>query len=193
MKKYHLSPLSFGLCFLLLVVSNTCFGQQPQTVEPQRAPSSQFGSSLTFSPIHLIFPEVYLSYEHKLSERTSFGLAAGVGEVLNMPVFEIGGKFSGYTSGNFDGGYPLGVEFGYVTMSVEDFDGAGMNGKGSAVYFAPSIGYKYVAEVGFTLDLNIGLQIFSGSATATWPDGAQHKKDISGAGPLLRALIGWSF
>jgi hypothetical protein len=198
MKKYRPSSLTSALCFsalcfALLVLANTAFAQQPQTVEPQRSPGSNFGTSLTFSPIHLIFPEVYLSYEHKLTEKTSFGLVAGFGEVLKMPVFEIGGKFSGYTSGNFGGGYPVGVEVGYVTLSVENMDGTGINGKGSAFYFAPFVAYKYIAEVGFTFDLNVGLQIFSGSATATWPDGGQHTKDVNGAGPTLRALIGWSF
>jgi hypothetical protein len=166
-----------------------------QDDQPIRSASVRHENSFTISPIHLLMPEFFASFEHKIQPKISVGILAGIGESSNFPVYEIGAKWSYYLIGTFEHGLPLTAELGYMHLSAgEGTIADDVSGSGSGVYLGPTIGYKYISDYGLTVNLAAGVQYFAITAKATdHSSGSTATASTDGIGPLLRLLVGWSF
>jgi len=106
-----------------------------------------------------------------------------------LSAWEVGGHFNYYVVGNFDHGMQLGVEALYLKVSTE---GSSYQSAAAATGFAvgPYVGYKVIADVGFTFEGNLGFEYVAARAeSSTGTSTAEAKKVI----PLLNLNIGWSF
>ncbi len=146
--------------------------------------------SLTFSPIHLFHPTVFeLTAEVRLPLDFSVAGIGGVGAADGVTLWEAGGQVRYYLLGGFEHGMPLGVEAIYIGASDNEGD---VVARANGVAVGPFVGYKFAADVGFTIDLAGGIQYMSVSAVAT--DGTISGSAYdSGFIPLLNFNLGWSF
>jgi len=144
--------------------------------------------SLTFSPIHLLFPVVELTGEARVHDKLGLALVAGAGKYtdkdlgISAAVFEAGAQVRAYVVGDFRHGMQLGAEVLYLHLDAKEIT---TTGEGLAV--GPFIGYKVMIDAGFTFDTQLGFEHVSARAsngnTATDNDWI----------PLLNLNIGWSF
>lgn len=174
------------------LLSTQAFGQEDSST-PMRPIRHEH--SVTLSPVHLAYPELFGSYENNLRPRISVGFVAGAGEYEQFSVYELGAKWSYYLIGNFEHGMPITVEVGYAHLRADENELAdNVSGSGSGMYFGPTVGYKYIADYGLTVNIAAGVQYVSISAKAS-NSSTGRSASVSGSdiGPLLRLLVGWSF
>lgn len=170
-------------------------------VAPAPAPIEDEGHvvSITFSPIHLLFPIGEVTAEFRLGERMGIAgivgggtitVTDGFGDSTTFTALEIGAQFRYYLVGDFDHGMQLGAEVLFVHVSGE-VDG-GVTGTGSGLGVGPFVGYKYSAPFGFTFDAQLGIAAVGIGAQAT--DGTTTEtRDDSFLGVILNLNVGWSF
>jgi hypothetical protein len=142
--------------------------------------------SLTFSPIHLLFPVVELTGEARVHDKVGVALVAGAGKYtdnnigISAGVFEAGAQVRAYAVGDFRHGMQIGAEVLYLHLDAKEIT---TTGEGLAV--GPFIGYKVMIDAGFTFDTQVGFEHVSARASNTNTD--------TDWIPLLNLNIGWSF
>jgi hypothetical protein len=161
--------------------------------------------SATFAPLALLNPIFKLDVEAMVVPHLGVSLIGGIGQVtLRSPDEEIDGtKASVYELGAHVVGYPLkdfsslqlGAEFMWVKVDLDqiDFQGAEVSGSGAGIAFGPFVGYKFIADVGFTLYVQGGFQYLKVAAEAHASTGESANAEEDGFVPLLNFHLGWSF
>jgi hypothetical protein len=187
--------------------------QPPGPPRPTQDPDEHEGDddrghvvSVTFSPLHLIFPEVRLMGEIKVNPKMSVAALAGYGSigvdtsgtpnvtVDRVTVWEAGGQFRYYPIGTFEHGMEVGAHVEYIGASAS---GSSCDGKvfgaGSGVLMGPFVGYKLATRVGFTLDLQggVGYEVITASASGT--NGNTATASSNTFAPIVNLHMGWSF
>ncbi len=161
-------------------------------------PTKRHAASLTFSPIHLLFPVVEIQGEFAVTPRVGVAVIGGIGQVTletssgdsTLTAYEVGAKFVGYVLGDFEEGMQVGLEVLYVGIGGEANDGdetVSVLGEGLAL--SPLIGYKIIADIGFTFEAQAGPSLVFVSAEA---DNGDSKTEVSIL-PMLNLNVGWSF
>ncbi|QDG52568.1 autotransporter domain-containing protein [Persicimonas caeni] len=160
--------------------------------------------SVTFSPVHLLFPIVELTGEFKADDNWGAAIIGGYGSLTQndgvlgeqtYDVWEVGGQFRYYALGDFDHGLQVGGEVLYVNVSndIETSSGT-VSGTGEGVAVGPFIGYKIATDLGFTFDGQLGYQrVGIGAEAKNESSGDSVTDESSDWGPLLNLNIGWSF
>jgi hypothetical protein len=159
--------------------------------------------TLTFSPIHLLFPVFEAMAEIRVAN--GFGIAAigGYGEIAVEDVFGNDYKFTAYVVGGQIAGYlqhpfhglQLGAEVLYLKVETKEEVGTRVRvtGVGDGLAIGPFVGYKLVTEGGFTFLVQGGAQYMAVRAEAKSGDGQFAQEEDSRLIPLLNLNIGWSF
>jgi hypothetical protein len=148
-----------------------------------------FKASITLSPLHLVMPLVEVTGEFKLADRVGLAVIGGAGRVEDYPVWEAGAQGRFYALGSFRGGLELGAELLALGVSVEE---GGVTGTGVGLAMGPFVGGKYITDIGFTIDGQLGGSVVFASAQAT--DGTSTESQGSRTlTPLLNLNLGWSF
>lgn len=198
--------LAFGLAVAFALVPVLALAQPSPYPAPTELTASASrplpGLSVTISPVHLALPVVELATELRLGR--SFGITAiaggGTVEVLGerFRVYEVGGQVAWYLSGDFGGGFKLGLETLYAAV---DGDAQGVRALGEGVSIGQFIGWKKVWSSGFTVDLQGGVAFYVARAEASESrtespavarEGTTSVGDAE-VGPLLNLNLGWSF
>ena len=159
-------------------------------------------ASVTFSPIHLIFPIVEVTGEFAVTPKIGVAGIVGGGTlklensrgetVERLRAWEVGAHFNYYVIGSFDHGMQLGVEALYLKVARPDNNSDQISASGEGLALGPYAGYKIIAGPGFTFEANLGFQYVAVRAQAensTASATASDKRVI----PLLNLNIGWSF
>jgi hypothetical protein len=177
----------------------------PDEHEPQDDGDRGHVVSLTFSPLHLILPEVRVMGEVKLNPKVSVAALAGYGSVgVNttgsggvvdrVTVWEAGGQFRYYPIGTFEHGMQLGAHLEYIGASASGSSGdVKVFGAGNGVVMGPFVGYKLATKVGFTLDLQGGVGYEVVTASANTSNGTTATASANQFVPLVNIQVGWSF
>ena len=151
--------------------------------------ADDFSVSATLSPIHLLMPMVELTGEYQAAPKVGVAGILGVGAPSGMTAIEVGAQVRTYLLGDFKGGLELGAEMVYMLVLGST---AGVSATGNGLSTGPFVGGKYIFDVGFTLDAQLG--VASTLVTASASDGDQRESTFeSGFGPLLNINLGWSF
>lgn len=161
--------------------------------------------SATFSPLHSFFPIFEVDIEVMPFPHLGVSILGGIGQTkLSSPVPEVNGtKVAVYELGAHVVGYPLkdfaslqlGAEFMWVKVNTDEIavEGAEISGSGAGIAFGPFVGYKFIADVGFTLYVQGGFQYIKAAAEARSSSGQSANAELDGFGPLLNFNLGWSF
>jgi hypothetical protein len=160
-------------------------------IAPQAARADDAGHdvSLTFSPIHLFLPVVELTAEVRLPVDFSVAAIGGYGGHQGVTLWEAGAQARYYLLGSFEHGMPIGVEALYIGAGDSR---QGVRARATGLAVGPFIGYKFAADVGFTIDLAGGFQYVTLSASAT--DGSNRASlSENTIIPLINLNLGWSF
>jgi hypothetical protein len=202
--------LAGGGLLLAIIASEPCFAQvapspevPPPIVPPQVIDHPRRRVSFTFSPIQMVPPfyrrTLYFTEffaEIRLWDRWGIGLFAGggswyrveTGVVSDAHAWEGGGQLRRYLVGDFRKGLAVGADvysFGYISesmfLSSRDKWNYWTNGRVAGGF----LGYKYVADFGFTFDASLG-------AAHVWATQSDIP-DRSGWYPLINLKVGWSF
>lgn len=153
---------------------------------------------ISISPIHLIGPIVELTGEARLHRHIGVALIGGYGALKvdgveeRFKVWEVGGQFVGYPVGHFDHGMQVGLEVLYAGVSTND------NAKvtvatATGLATGPFIGYKLATKVGFSFNVQGGVEYVFARADASSANGATASAEKKSVIPLLNANVGWSF
>ena len=159
----------------------------PVAYQPPPHPHRVF--SLTISPIHLTFPVVELTAEIRAHDKLGVALIGGAGRVkdrasnITAAVYEVGAQLRFYPVGDFRHGMQLGAELIYLHASESNLS---LSGQGVAV--GPFIGYKVIADAGFTFDVQMGGEYVGFRATDGVATADAHEIIL-----LLNLNAGWSF
>ncbi len=166
--------------------------------------------SITFSPIHLLFPVFELTVEARIAHKLGVAIVAGGGtissddveyddgsgvrtEEITATVWEAGAQVRYYVFGGFDHGMQLGAEALYVHVSVDDVGSTNVSGTGEGLGIGPFVGYKIATRAGFTFDGQLGLQYYAVQAEASDDTGESASDEESAVAPMLNLNVGWSF
>lgn len=154
--------------------------------------------SLTFSPIHLLFPILEVTGELRLGQEAGVALIAGGGQVtdkasdgtkITFRVYEIGTQLRYYVTGNFRRGMEIGAEVLYVHVngSLDNITGVA-----SGLALGPFFGWKTTSYAGFTFEVQGGVEILTAGTKVTDSSGDSTSSTIDYV-PLVNLNIGWSF
>jgi hypothetical protein len=162
--------------------------------------------SLTFSPLHLLFPAIEVQGEYKVIDGLGVSLIGAYGwptdeardvsgETVDIrfDVLEVGTQVMWYPLHKFRS-LQLGVEAVYINVSttepVGSFDATAFGG-GFAV--GPLVGYKFIVGPGFTGFVQLGFSYITVQAEANDSTGATESAEDSGVIVNLNLNLGWSF
>jgi len=149
--------------------------------------------SFTFSPIHLILPVVEVTAELRLAPRIGVAAIAGVGSITHLgdkyTVLEAGAQLRFYALGSFQQGLEVGLETLYVGVSGDNLQDTKISGAAAGLAMGPFIGYKYIAPMGLTLEVQAGAS-YAVIHADTSNGGSSQSQDIF---PLVNLNAGWSF
>lgn len=211
-----------GACFLgCLLASSIAYADEVEVTQPAEAPATEAKvekqepaaqpppeekekedrrAYISISPLHLIAPIVELTGEVRVDRHVGIAGIAGVGSLRTsksaprFTVWEVGAQFLGYPVGHFDHGMQLGVEAVYVGLAGSTGSGsAQVTGLGHGFAVGPLLGYKFASDVGFSLNIQGGVQYLVARAEATAKDGTSASASDSAWIPLLNLNLGWSF
>jgi len=153
---------------------------------------------LSISPLHLLGPIVELTGEIRLHRHIGVAAIGGYGSIKvdglrPYKVWEAGGQFVGYPVGHFDHGMQVGLEVLYAGVSTDTnikVSSATANGLATG----PFIGYKLATRVGFSFNIQGGVEYVFARADAKSPSGNTTATAAqSSIIPLLNLQAGWSF
>ncbi|MEP6653229.1 MAG: hypothetical protein ABJA82_07710 [Myxococcales bacterium] len=154
--------------------------------------------SVTISPLHLTLPIVELTTEVRVLDKLGLAAVLGAGKVTSEPmgapkftadVWEAGVQGRYYVVGDFRHGMQLGGEVIYMHLSA---DTQGVSAFANGFSMGGFVGYKVMADVGFTFDTQLGYQLIGVGAKAN--DGSTTASQSGKEGGLLLNLnVGWSF
>lgn len=158
----------------------------PAPVPPPALPASGKAPydkyvSITFSPIHLIYPIIELNGEFRIIDRASVAVILGGGNVDGYTAFEFGAQGIGYPLGSFDHGLQLGGEILATRLGDDEVNATGVS-------VGPFIGYKIAARFGLTFNAQLGAAYYI--ATASSGNVSVNDEDF---GALFNLNLGWSF
>ena len=161
--------------------------------------------SVTFSPIHLLFPIVEVTGEVAVNEKLGVAGILGIGSVPltttrvaasgtstdteHLSAWEVGGHVNYYAVGSFEHGMQVGFEVIYMKVAAAS---TSYHSAASAAGLAmgPYVGYKIITGVGFTFEANLGAEYVALRAeSASGTETASDSRWI----PLLNLNVGWSF
>jgi len=152
------------------------------------------------NPLGAIFGAAQLSYEHALSEKSSFMISPSFGFFnsggLKYTTYGIGASYRFYFSqsksapAGFYAGPGVGYSLGKVKFS-DDFGGGNTTAKIGGLNVSAVAGYQWIWDSGFSLDLNGGIQYINYKYTDN-SDGA-FSAPFSGVLPTLGFGIGYAF
>ena len=194
-----LATLSLGIALSALPA-----GAQQASSELPPPPEEDHGQpqivSLTFSPLHLIFPIFEATVEVRLADLVGVAVIGGAGSIS----FELDGEdhsFSTYQLGAQGIVYPIepfeslqfGMELMYAHLSFEDLGDAQVSGYGGGVAVGPFVGYKLLTAIGFTLVVQGGVLFIAARAEAKNDAGESATADDDAVLPSLNLNLGWSF
>jgi hypothetical protein len=172
---------------------------------PLKPPEPVRYVSATISPIHLLFPIFEMDIEVMPIPHFGVALLGGIGQTTlrstqpdvdgtKATVYELGAHLVGYPLKDFSS-LQLGAEVLWVKVDMDDIDveGAQISASGAGVAFGPFVGYKFIADIGFTLYVQGGFQYTKVAAEAHASTGESANAEQDGFGPLLNFNLGWSF
>lgn len=155
---------------------------------------------LSISPLHLLLPVIELTAEARLSRNLGVSVLGGYGSVrpptsnVRFDVWEVGGQFTSYPVGHFDHGMQLGIEAVYLGVSGNDSTGnVKVAAAGTGFAAGPFLGYKLATKVGFTFNVQGGVEYVIVQADAKSSTGATSSAEATRWIPLVNANVGWSF
>lgn len=194
--------------FLAVAPLVVAFTAAPALAQEHVQPDPQHAVSFTISPLHLLAPIVELQAEFRLNPKLGLAGILGIGsisitedgrlgifsdgdETFDFFTFELGAKIAYYAVGDFEEGMQLGLEVLYAYVATDDDDPSfeGAAGFGSGFMISPFIGYKVIADVGFTFEAQLGPAL--SFARAENDEGETATETRFGAN--LNLNIGWSF
>lgn len=153
--------------------------------------------SLSFSPLHFIYPMFRLTAEMKVDEKLGVALIGGSGrlegEIVSgkLSVNELGAQLNYYYDDGFNRGGHFGVE---VVDKVVDYSDPSSSSSARSSSIGVYYGHKYLGQSGFTFISQIGYQkyreIIISSSTLSG-DSVYAGQDTSGV--LLNLNMGYSF
>lgn len=154
--------------------------------------------AVSVSPIHLVLPVVELQVEIYATEKISVALIGGYGKVTvdqgflgeqTFTVWEAGAQARVYPTGSVQDGIYLGAEVLKLGVSG-DVDN--VSGTGEGLEIGGIVGYKWVWQSGFLIDLNGGAGYLASKAEAS--DGlSSAEEDASDVVPILNFNLGYAF
>jgi len=145
--------------------------------------------SVTISPIHLIVPMVELTGEYKLREDMGLAGVVGAGTLSGVLLGEVGAQFRYYAVGSFVHGMQFGLE---VLYAFGGLSSQGVTAVASGLSIGPFIGYKVMANIGFTFEIQLGATFNVVQAQAS-SGGTSQTAGNQNFGLLLNINVGWSF
>jgi hypothetical protein len=159
--------------------------------------------SLTFSPLHLLFPLFELQVEARVAPHFGAAVIAGAGGITSKSnvsgvsdqkfnAYEVGAQLVGYPLEPFES-LQLGAELMWVKVSTESFNGQQITADAGGVGLGPFVGYKLVTHAGFTFFAQGGFQYLVIKADAADDMGNTASDERSAFVPLLNLNVGWSF
>ncbi len=169
----------------------------PSEAAKKNAPAEDRDVYISFSPFHLLFPVVELTAEVRLHRKIGIAAIGGYGQITSggskFSVWEAGGQFVGYPIGHFDHGMQLGLEALYAGISgAESAGSARITATGNGLAMGPFVGYKLATKVGFSFNVQGGVEYLVASADAR-SSSASASASQSSFIPLLNINVGWSF
>ncbi len=203
----------FVLALPLTLLSAPALAQpntdHPPASTPEDEDEKLRSAYISISPLHLLFPIVEVTAEARLHRKIGVAGIFGVGSMdpdgiggakpgfIDRPrytVWEVGGQFITYPVGNFDHGMQLGAEVLYVGVAGSEGSGASrVAGTGEGLAMGPLLGYKLATKVGFSFNVQGGVQYVALRADASSTTGATATATQSAVIPLLNINVGWSF
>lgn len=158
--------------------------------------------SVTFSPLHLIFPLLEVTTEYRLKDQIGLAAIVGAGQYtlkdqVGVPdtsfiVIEVGAQFRYYLLGNFNHGMQVGAEVLFVHVSGDPTSTISATGQGLAA--GPFVGYKIATSVGFTFDAQLGMSRYLVRADASdAATGNSGNTEVAKTTPIVNLNVGWSF
>jgi hypothetical protein len=195
------SLLTIGVAFAAFVLTmNVSRVARAQVPAVQEAPPPRRTVSITISPIHLTLPVLELTGEFRVLDKLGLAVVVGGGKVTPdgllglppppaIPVWEAGVQARYYVLGDFRHGMQVGGELMYLHASAEQGTASAV---AHGVSVGPFLGYKVMADIGFTFDCQLGYQFMGVGASGT--DGqTSSSQSSSDSGVLLNLNVGWSF
>lgn len=169
--------------------------EQPQ--EPTRY------VSVTFSPFHLISPIFELEIEAMPIPHLGVALIGGIGTTTldstdpeidgeKLDTYELGTQITGYPLKDFES-LQLGAEVLWIRVSGENLTSQQISASAGGVSVGAFVGYKYMADIGFTLFVQGGGAYVVVDAEASDQTGNSASANVSGFTILLNFNLGWSF
>jgi len=160
-----------------------------------------YTTSLTVSPIHLLFPVVEATGEFLVDKQTSLAIIGAAGSVTveeasgeqrSFTTFELGGQIRYYALGGFEHGMQIGAEVLYAYVDAAEKDN--ISGTGAGLAAGPFLGYKIATHIGFTFDAQLGVQYIMAKANAENDETNETATASDSAiSPMLNLNVGWSF
>jgi hypothetical protein len=155
--------------------------------------------SLSISAPHLIAGPIFeVQLEFDASDKLSLAALGGWGQTVSEPdadtrvkldVWNAGGQVRYLADGNFDKNLHLGVEAMYTGVQEgpgDDQLGVFVHRRGLSV--GPFVGGKYIAEVGLTVEAQVGIA-YEGLVGEV----SNSSGETGGFAPIANVNIGWSF
>jgi hypothetical protein len=144
---------------------------EPGSVAPAAPLSTRkrHRNSLTLSPFHFFLPALQVMDETRIANK--FGVAGiiGLGSLNGNMLFQYGLQLRGYPVGSFDHGMSVGIEALNSDWSKS----------ADELSLGTFLGYKFSAGVGFTVDVQLGVEL--------------HATARVRFAPLMNVGLGWSF
>ncbi|MFW5739484.1 MAG: hypothetical protein ACOC1F_03870 [Myxococcota bacterium] len=86
----------------------------------------------------------------------------------------------------------LGLEVLWLKLDTDDYGGRSISASAAGLAIGPMVGYKYIADSGFTLFVHVGAEYLTARAEASDESVVDEEED-SALVPLLKFNLGWSF
>jgi len=194
------AKVAFAIAAFLLTVNvgRIARAQVPTATVEEAHPRRKV--SVTISPLHLTLPVLELTGEYRVLDKLGVAVVLGAGKVTpkataglppppSVPVWEAGLQGRYYLLGDFRHGMQIGAEAIYMHASL---DGNGVSAVADGFSLGGFLGYKVMADVGFTFDCQLGYQVVGFGASATNGQMTASRQSAQGA-VLLNLNVGWSF
>ena len=194
----------FMVIFIIFFTHN--LNAESKETNDSESNSDQQKTSITISPIHLAISMLEVTSEYNLSPNIGLALVTGFGQFKSetkdisgnvvsedkYTAIEFGTHFKYYFFDNFEGLH-FGGEILYLFVDrAGDDQGVKASGEGLAV--GPFLGYKGMADIGFTWEIQAGYQFMLAKAEAEEDEsGLTASTEQDASFPLINLNLGWSF
>ena len=188
--------------FVLLTLLPHQVAEASDENAPVVAPHRKSKVSVMFSPAHLLLPLGEVTIDYRVLRRVSVAGIIGVGrpslssgsDSLDSTEIEIGAQARYYLWGGFRHGLSLGGELLYDYFKFDaPFPRGVVSVAAGGTHLAPFLGYKFVSNIGFTVDLQTGVRFLAIAPTPSGPGPHPRIENFSETLPLININIGWTF